>query len=188
MRKVHSFVLLSSIVALLFLLSTICVFAYETIIIKFPDRELWVKAYYKKVGNEAILQYVPSGQARDNWSRAVVVHSYKSNYPINVFLSNTTSRMLKINPTSSYKTLRLTENDAIVGRCTTNHNKVQGQCEFLRVTRGYEGIVTIHYMNKNKDDFMYHYNQWYDIIKKAKMYNSYYRDERMLNKAEYFEL
>ena len=34
----------------LFLLSTIMVLAYETIIIKFPDREYWVKAYYKKVG------------------------------------------------------------------------------------------------------------------------------------------
>lgn len=32
----------------LFLLSTLMVFAYETIIIKFPDRENWVKAYYKK--------------------------------------------------------------------------------------------------------------------------------------------
>ena len=46
----------------LFLLSTLMVFAYETIIIKFPDRENWVKAYYKKVGLEAILQYVPAGQ------------------------------------------------------------------------------------------------------------------------------
>lgn len=181
--------LLFSLTCTVFLLSTLCVFAYETIIIKFPNKELWVKAYYKKIGNEALLQYVPRGQARDNWSRAIVIHSYKySNYPINVFLSNTTDKMQKINPTSPYKTLRLTENDAIVGRCTTNYNKVQGQCEFLRVTKGYEGIVTIHYMNKNKNDFMYHYNQWYDIIKKAKLYNSYYRDERTLDKAEYFEL
>ena len=60
--------------------------------------------------------------------------------------------------------------------------------EFFRVTRGYEGIVTIHYMNKDKDDFMENYNQWYNIIKRAKLYNSYYRDERMLDKAEYFEL
>ena len=185
MRKV----LLSSLLIGLLLFSTLCVFAYETIIIKFPSKELWVKAYYKKIGNEAILQYVPSGQARDNWTRAVVVHSYKySNYPISVFLSNTSARMQKINPTAPYKTLRLTENDAIIGRCTKDYNKTQGQCEFLRVTKGYEGTVTIHYMNKNKDDFMYHYNQWYDIIKQAKLYNSYYRDERTLDKAEYFEL
>ena len=40
-------VLLSS---LALLLTTIAVFAYETIIIKYPDGELWQKAYYKKVG------------------------------------------------------------------------------------------------------------------------------------------
>ena len=43
-------------------------------------------------------------------------------------------------------------------------------------------------MNKDKDDFIANYNQWYNIVKKAKLYNSYYRDERTLNKAEYFEL
>ena len=48
--------------------------------------------------------------------------------------------------------------------------------------------IKINELNKNKDDFMYHYNQWYGIIKNAKLYNSYYRDERTLNKAEYFEL
>ena len=71
----------------LFLCSAILgVYAYETIIIKFPDRELWVKGYYKKIGNEAILQYVPGGQTSENWTRTIVVHSYKdSNFPINVF-------------------------------------------------------------------------------------------------------
>ena len=173
----------------LLMLSTLSVFAYETIIIKFPDKELWIKSYYRKVGNEAILQYVPSGQHKDDWSRTIVVHSYKnSNYPINVFISNNTAKMMKINPTGKYKTLRLTQDDAIVGRCTENYGKIQAQCEFLRVTRGYEGMVTIHYMNKNKSDFMANYNRWYDIIKKAKLYNSYYRDERIMDKGEYFEL
>ena len=39
-------VLLSS---LILLFTTIAVFAYETIIIKYPDGELWQKAYYKKI-------------------------------------------------------------------------------------------------------------------------------------------
>lgn len=173
----------------LILFSTLSVFAYETIIIKFPDKELWVKGYYKKVGNEAILQYLPNGQSSNNWTRSIVVHSYKhSAYPINVFITNNTAKMLKINPTAGYKTLRLTPDDAIIGRCTQNYGKIQGQCEFFRATRGYEGIVTIHYINKNKDDFMANYSQWYNIVKKARLYNSYYRDERILDKAEYFEL
>ena len=173
----------------IFFLSASAVFAYETIIIKFPDKELWVKAYYKKVNNEAILQYVPNGQSSNNWTRTVVVHSYNgSTYPINIFMNNNLARMKKINPTGRYKTLRLTANDAIAGRCTDDYGNIKGQCEFLRVTRGYEGIVTIHYMNKNKEDFMNEYSKWYNIIKKARLYNSYYRDERTLDKAEYFEL
>ena len=66
-------VLLSS---LILFFTTIAVFAYETIIIKYPDGELWQKAYYKKIGAEAILQYLPKGQTRENWTRSIVVHSY----------------------------------------------------------------------------------------------------------------
>lgn len=173
----------------LIIFSSLSVFAYETIIIKFPDKELWVKAYYRKVRNEAILQYVPHGQTGNDWTRTVVVHSYNgSTYPINIFISNNLARMKKINPTGTYKTLRLTPYDAISGRCTDDYGSIKAQCEFFRVTRGYEGIVTIHYMNKDKANFMAEYSKWYNIIKKARLYNSYYRDERTLDKAEYFEL
>lgn len=175
--------------SLFFLISTIHILAYETIIIKFPDKQLWVKGYYKKSGNEAILQYVPFGQAKNNWNKTIVVHSYNdSNYPLNAFFNNNISRLTKINPTSKYKTLRLNNYDAIAGRCTENYKNIEAQCEFYRVTRGAQGIVTIHYMNKDKYDFMQNYDQWYNIIKKAQLYNSYYRDERTFNKAEYFEL
>lgn len=163
--------------------------AYETIIIKFPKKEYWVKAYYKKTGNEALLQYVPNGQARNNWTRAIIIHSYNhSLYPVNVFLNNNLVRFQQANPTAKYKTIRLTANDAIAMRCTDNYQNRKAQCEFFRVTRGAEGLVTIHYMNKNIQDFMDNYNEWYNIIKKARLYNSYYRDERILDKSEYFEL
>lgn len=172
--------------SLLFL--AIPVWAYETIIIKFPERENWVKAYYKKSGGEAILQYVPSGQASNDWRQSIVVHSYQNKLPINVMLANNSARLMKVNPTGKFKTLRLTSNDGIIGRCTENYKNVEAQCEFFRATVGYEGNVTIHYMNKNKEAFMDNYNQWYNIIKRAKLYNSYYRDERTFDKSEYFEL
>lgn len=121
----------------LFLLSTLMVFAYETIIIKFPDRENWVKAYYKKVGLEAILQYVPAGQGSNNWTKSVVVHSYnQSTFPISVFLTNSTAKLLKTNPTANYKTLRLTDNDAIVGRCTKITEKHRPNVNFLELQEG----------------------------------------------------
>lgn len=178
-------VLLSS---LLLLTLALPVLAYETIIIKFPSRELWIKAYYKKSGAESILQYVPSGQRSNDWKRSIVIHSYKSKTPVNMLIANNTARLMKVNPTGKFKTLRMTPHDGIMWRCTDNYKNVEGQCEFFRATIGFESHITIHYMNKNKDEFMENYNQWLNIIKHAKVYNSYYRDDRTMNKSEYFEL
>lgn len=179
-------VLLSS---LIFLFSTIAVFAYETIIIKYPSGENWVKAYYKKVGSEAILQYVPKGQTHDNWQRSIIVHSYnESSLPVNIFMGNDLARMKKTNPTAGYKYLKLNPVDAIAGRCTEDYKGIKAQCEFYRVTRMHNGVVSIHYINRDKNDFLSNYTLWYDIIKKAKFYNSYYRDERIMDKSENFEL
>lgn len=165
------------------------VFAYETIIIKYPPGELWVKAYYKKIGNEAILQYVPNGQSHENWERTIIVHAYfESAYPINIFIANELMRMKKTNPNGNYRYLKLTDRDSMAVRCTEDYKNVKAQCEFYRVTYAHKGIVSLHYVNRNKENFMDNYREWYNIIRKAKYYNSYYRDERTFDKAEYFEL
>lgn len=179
-------VLLSSFVLLI---TTIAVLAYETVIIKYPAGEIWEKAYYKKIGLEAILQYVPKGQTHKNWTRSIIIHSYdESGYPVNVFISNDLLRMTKTNPTSQYKYLKHTDVDSIAGRCTNDYKNIKGQCEFYRVTRAHGGIITLHYINRDKQDFINNYKQWYEIVKKAKFLNTYWRNERTLNKSEYFEL
>jgi hypothetical protein len=173
----------------LIMLSTICVYAYETVIIKYPPGELWLKVYYKKIGNEALLQYAPSPQKADNWVRTIVVHSYnESAYQLNNFMAGNLARMTKANPTGKYKYLKYTDVDSIAGRCTDDYGDIKAQCEFFRVTRAHGGIITLHYINRDKEDFMKNFHQWYDIIKQAKYYNSYYRDERTFDKSEYFEL
>ena len=176
-------VLLSS---LLFILATLTTIAYETVIIKYPDGELWQKAYYKKTGAEALL---PKGQTRENWKRSIVIHSYyEAAYPVNNFIAGELIRMTKINPTGKYKYLKFTPVDSIAGRCTEDYKNIKAQCEIFRVSRAHEGIITIHYINRDKEDFLENYHQWYDIIRKTKFLNTYWRNERMLNKSEYFEL
>ena len=175
--------------SLMFLFSTLLVYAYETIIINYPDGENWEKVYYKKYGMEALLQYVPAGETDDNWTRSIVIHSYnQSTYPINVFANNSLLKMTKVNPTTKYKTLKMTHNDALFTRCTEDYNDIKAQCEFLRITRAHDGIITIHYLNRNKQDFLDNYTLWRDVIKGAKFYNSYYRDERTFDKSIQFEL
>ncbi len=177
------------LVSIITLFTTLAVFAYETVIIKFPQDEVWVKAYYKKVGAESILQYVPRGQNHKNWNRAIIVHAYDgSAYPVTVFMANNIAMMSKTNPTAQYKYLRLNDHECIAGRCTKDYKGIHGQCEFFRATRAHGGIVSLHYINKDQNDFMKNYQLWYDIIRKAKFMNTYWRNDRILNKSEFFEL
>ena len=177
------------LISLFFLLSVAAVMAYETIIIDFPDGERWDKAYYKKVGNEAILQYTPYGETSNDWVRSIVIHSYNnSGYPVRSFSSGSLQKLRKANPTAPYKTLRFGTNDAIFTRCTDDYKNVKGQCEFYRVTKAHDNIITVHYMNKNKENFKNNYTIWLEIIRNTRFLNTYYRNDRTLNKSEYFEL
>ena len=83
-------------------------------------------------------------------------------------MANNLAKMTQKNPTGEYKYLKLTDVDSIAGRCTEDYKGIHSQCEIYRVTRSFKGIVTIHYINKNKDDFWKSYDQWYKIIKEAK--------------------
>ena len=177
------------LVSIIVLFSTLAVYAYETVIIKFPPDEVWVRAYYKKIGLESILQYVPKGQTHKNWNRSIIIHAYdQAAYPITVFMANNIALMAKNNPTAPYRYLRLNDHECIAGRCTKNYKGIHSQCEFFRATRAHGGIISIHYINKDEDDFMKNYQLWYDIIRKAKFMNTYWRNDRILNKSEFSEL
>lgn len=170
-------------------LTALAVSAYETIIFHFPDGERWEGAFYRKRGYEAIVQYVPAGQTTSNWKRAVVVHSYNENEsPAPYFAQTEIRKMYKINPKGKYQTIKSRENDAIFTRCTEDNNNVQAHCEFLRITRAHGGIVTIQYMNRNKTDFENNYTLWLEVIRGARLMNSYWRDERTFDKSLYYEL
>jgi len=169
--------------------TALAAYAYETIIFHFPDGELWESAYYKKRGNQAILQYVPGGQTSNNWTRSIVVHSYNENEsPAPFFAQKEIRKMLKINPMGKYQLIKSRETDTILTRCTEDYNDIPGHCEFLRVTRAHGGIVTIQYMNRNKKDFENNYTLWLEVIRGARLMNSYWRDERTFDKSLYFEL
>lgn len=174
---------------LIFFLSGVCVFAYETVIIKYPDGELWEPVYYKQNLNEGMAQYVVKGDTSTNWQKTVVIHSY-NNYvnTARMLLSTVMVLNKRLNPTSNYTVVKNTTNDAIAVRCTKAYKNLVPQCEILRAAKGHKGVITIHYINKNISEYRETYNDWYDIIKKAIFYESYFRNNRVLNKALYLEL
>ena len=179
--------LLFSILA--FLLSGLHVFAYETVIVKYPDGELWEPVYYRQTVNEGIAQYVLKGDTSRNWGKTVIIHAY-NNYinTARTLLGSVMELNQRQNPTSRYTLVKNTTNDAIAVRCTNIYKNLAPQCEILRAAKGHKGVITIHYINKNITEYRDTYDDWYDRIKKAIFYESYFRNDRVLNKALYLEL
>lgn len=170
-------------------LTSLTAFAYETVILKYPDVELWEPVFYRKNYMEGIAQYVPKGQTPKDWTKAVIIHSYNEYYgTASGLLDVVTAQNIKQNPTGQYKTLKRDVNDSIVGRCTKSYKNLLPQCEILRSARGHKGVITIHYINKNIPEFRYTYDDWYDRVKKASFYESFFRNDRVLNKSLHLEL
>lgn len=173
------------------LLITTSVFAYETVLVDFPPNQGWHAVYYDTRGNEAILQYAPVGQSYQNWTKSVVFHSYKDPdllYSASLFMDRTTAQMELQNSSQMYKYLKYTEADSIATRCVQGNRNVPTQCEIYRVSTSYEGLITMHYINKNIQDFRNTFDLWFQIMQDIRIYYSYYRTDRIMNKATSFEL
>lgn len=163
-------------------------FAYQTVLVDFPENQGWHGAYYDQQGGESILQYTPVGQSAENWTKTVVFHSYKNLDNAAKFMDKTTTQMELKNPSGLYKYLKYNENDSIATRCVQQNAYIPTQCEIYRVSRSYEGIISMHYINKNVQDYKNTYNLWYQIIRDVCIYYSYYLDDRVMDKATSFQL
>lgn len=161
--------------------------AYETVLVEFPNAG-WHKVFYQKRDHQVIGQYLPSGQSRDNYIESMVFHSYKGEknrrltalYMLEYHIGQAMYR---------YNDMQLTyikndSNDAIAIWCSERAS----QCEIVRSTQGFEGIITMHYINKNPQYFQNICSQWLNIVRGIKLYYSYYRWDVIMNKANTVEL
>ena len=175
------------------LLISTATYAYETVLINFPPRDKWIAVLHETQGGESILQYVPQGQSSQNWTRTLIFHSYKKNGGFNYndatdLINTTTAQMEYQNGSSRYKFIKYNGSDSIATRCVKGNSRVPTQCEILRTSTSYEGLISMHYINKNVSDFKSAYDLWYQIIQDIRIYYSYYMDDRILDKATSFEL
>ena len=184
MKKVLSLIIDIKLFLLVFCLfaGNIC-HAYQTVIVDFPPGQGWHSAYYDTQGDESILQYLPVGQTYQSWTRSVVFHSYRNPTTDSAakFMNTTTSQMELQNPSQGYTYIKYTDEDSIATRCITKNANTPTQCEIYRVSTSFEGLITMHYINKNVSDFRNSYNMWYQIMKDIRIYYSYYRDDRILD-------
>lgn len=166
-------------------------FAYETVLVDFPENQGWHPVCYEQQGDETILQYVPVGQTNENWTRSVVFHAYNDpsmSGSAARFLDTITSQLESKNSTQSYRYTKYTDADSIATRCIQKNAYIPAQCEILRASKSFEGLISMHYINRNIADFKNSFDLWYQIIKDVRIYYSYYREDRILDKATVFEL
>ena len=79
--------------------------------------------------------------------------------------------------------------DSVAIWCAEKNKIMPAQCEILRVTSAYEGIVSIHYINKNPKYFLqYQQKDWLNIVRNVRIYYSYFRWDRVTGKETSVQL
>lgn len=161
--------------------------AYQTVLFDFPS-DNWYKAYYGQRANETIVEYLPNGQTRNKYTETVVFHSYKWAYNRNMTPQSMMADYLS-QSALRYRDLELssTKND---GDEPTSIwcSAMAGQCEIVRMAKGFEGIIAMHYVNKNPQYFQKVFPTWANVLKNTRVYYSYYRWDTIMNKASSVQL
>ena len=158
---------------------------YQTALITYPEyNKNWKQVYYGTQNQEVLSQWIPAYSYSDNWVESVVFHAYnyeKGNSCHKLMMNlinNTQSR----NKTLKYQVLKDNYEDSVAIWCADKTPAMAAQCEIIRVTSGYEGLISIHYINKNQENFLYQKDSWLKIIKDVRIYYSYYRWDRVMQK------
>ncbi len=191
MQKKNLLLILFSMIFIILVIQGIC-YAYQTVIINFPEDKVWTIVYNRTQANERIIQFVPQGQSYLNWTETYIFHSYKHQLGTNVnslvFLSSLTKSLERKNNTKPYIYVLKGRENAIATRCIASNKNIKSQCDIYRVASAQEAVISIQYINKNTTDFKRNYEYYMDIIKRANPYYSYFRHDRVMSKGTSFEL
>ena len=158
---------------------------YQTALITYPEyNKNWKQVYYGTQNQEVLSQWIPAYSYSDNWVESVVFHAY--NYAkgnsCHKFMMNLINNTQSRNKTLKYQVLKDNYEDSVAIWCADKTPSMAAQCEIIRVTSGYEGLISIHYINKNQENFLYQKDSWLKIIKDVRIYYSYYRWDRVMQK------
>lgn len=189
MQKKNLLLVIFSLVVFIFL-SGAC-YAYQTVLINFPQDKVWVKVYDKIQGKERIVQFVPSGQSYRNWTETFVFHSYRYNNPNTnayLFLQSRAGRLEQKNNTRKYTYILRSPENSIASRCITSNQNMKAQCDIYRVAVAQEAIISIQYINKDTSSFKANYDNYLDAVVQANPYYSYFRYDRIMSRGTSFEL
>ncbi len=190
--NLYKYTFLLSIALLVSVLFSLAAQAYQTALIVYPDyNKNWKQIYFGKQDQEVISQWIPSYEQTKDWSESVVFHSYNWAKGNNCykFMSNLLAAAESRNPTLQSQIIKDKPEDSVAIWCAQKHKNTPAQCEILRVTSAYEGLVSIHYINKRPDVFKaYQVEPWLKIVRDVRIYYSYFRWDRVTGKETSVQL
>jgi hypothetical protein len=167
-------------------------YCYETLILHYPDRN-WIPVAYDRLEEEeeVIAKFVPIYDDKKNWTEMLVFHSYKQakkdNETADEFIQTVLGRGAVNFSEIKKETIKTDPNDSVIIWYGAK-GKEPAQYEILRVTVGIESVISVHYINRDIRNFPARRKIWLPIIENATVYYSYYRWDRMMNKALCVEL
>ena len=166
------------------------VFAYQTVAMDFIG--LWYKIKYINNERDAIVQYVRQGYDKNTWNESIVFHTFKWTKEKEMNASDLMQYLLtdvrRKNSSLKVEYIKNHPEDMIASWCVDKNELMDEHCEILRTTQSFEGALSIHYLNKNLKHFEDVKYVWLEKISKARVYQSYFRLDRILNKSMTFEL
>lgn len=165
---------------------------YQTALITYPENNKnWKQIYFGKQDQEAISQWIPAYSYSNDWTESVVFHSYnwaKGNSCYK-FMLNLLANVESRNPSMKRQIIKDDFVDSVAIWCVDKNPSMPAQCEIVRVTSAYEGLISIHYINKNPKYFMdYQKDMWLSIVRKVRIYYSYFRWDRVTGKETSVQL
>ena len=165
-------------------------FAYQTVAMDFVG--LWYKINYVNNERDAIVHYIRQGYTKDNWTESIVFHTFKwtkdKEMSAQELMSSLLNDVRRKNNTIQVEYIKRHPQDMIASWCVDKNENMQAHCEILRTTQSFDGALSMHYLNKNIDHFNLVKQEWLERIRKARVYQSYFRLDRILNKSMTFEL
>ncbi len=189
MQKLFKYILIFSICLFFnFTLGQKAAYSYETCIITFPYGT-WETILYKKTNKESLVQFILNTQNKYNYNETVIFHGYKNkSLDANNLLMFLFNKAKKYNQDIKYVSLKNSKDNSMIYWCGKNKYTEKQQCEIVRTAKSYEGLVSMHYITYDYNRFNQVYEYWLETINNVKIYYSYFRWDRMMNKATTFEL
>lgn len=175
-------------------LSALASFCYETVILHYPDVNWRIISYERNAEEETITaKFIPNYDEDNNWSEMLIFHSSKAakkaNDTADSFIQNPISVSQKKFGKFTPKTIKSDPTDTVMSWCSTKGTKTEPpQCEIIRSTKGSESLITIQFITRNTANFSEREKIWLPIVQNAVVYYSYYRWDRIMNKAISVEL